>query len=129
MHRGAYRNDAQKAFQLAFDFIANAVEPLEPRTRVIPGSIEKHGRNLMLKFVLAAATAMVMLAQSASAAMDCSAGLDKHMGMVMKMTQASAEKRAALHRMALSGYDHCVAGDEVNAKAFWDMISSTANSK
>ncbi len=83
----------------------------------------------MLKFVLAATAAMFMLVQSASAAMDCGAGLDKHMGMVMKMTQASSEKRAALHRMALSGYDHCVAGDEINAKTFWDMIASTASSK
>ncbi len=82
----------------------------------------------MLKFVLTAATAAFVLAMPASAAMDCSAGLDKHMGMVMKMTQASSEKRAALHRMALSGYDHCVAGDEVNAKAFWDMVA-TAGSK
>lgn len=82
----------------------------------------------MLKFFVAAVTATIVLAQPASAAMDCGASLDKHMSSVMKMTQATPEKRAALHRMTLAGYDHCMAGDEINAKAFWDMVA-TAGSK
>ncbi len=81
----------------------------------------------MLKYVLVAITAAVVLAQPASAAMDCGSNLDKHMAMVMKMSAATAEKRAALHRMSLAGYDHCMAGDEVNAKTFWDMVATGAS--
>ena len=81
----------------------------------------------MSKFLLAAVTAAVVLAQPAYAAMDCGGSMDKSVSSIMKMTAASAEKRAALHRMALSGYDHCMAGDEINAKSFWDMVSTAAS--
>ena len=76
--------------------------------------------------ILYAAIAAACLAQPAFAAMDCGNMLDKHTGMIVKMTAATPEKRAAMQRMALRGYDHCMAGDEVNAKMFWDMISTAA---
>ena len=81
----------------------------------------------MSKFLLAVVTAAVIFASPASAAMDCGGSMDKSVSSIMKMTSASAEKRAALHRMAMRGYDHCMAGDEVSAKSFWDMISTAAS--
>lgn len=53
---------------------------------------------------------------SAMAAMDCGSELDKHVGMVTKMSKASAAKAAALHRMAMQGYDYCMAGMELDGK-------------
>ena len=81
----------------------------------------------MLKFAFAALAGVLLLAQPASAAMDCGANLDKHTSMIMKMTSATPEKRAALQRMSLRGYDHCMAGDEFNADAFWKMVSTAGN--
>ena len=81
----------------------------------------------MSKFLFAAVAASIVFAQPAFAAMDCGGGMDKSVSSIMKMTAASAEKRAALHRMALRGYDACMAGDEVNAKTFWDMIGTAAS--
>lgn len=83
----------------------------------------------MPKMMTMAMVSAMLLAQPAFAAMDCGASLDQHTSMIMKMSQASPEKRAALQRMALRGYDHCVAGDEVNAKALFSMVMSTASSK
>lgn len=78
----------------------------------------------MTKYALMAAASVLLLASgSARAAMDCGATLDQHATAITKMTGAPPGKRAALHRMALSGYDHCIAGDEFNAKKYFEMIS------
>lgn len=81
----------------------------------------------MIAKTLAAAALMTVLAAPAFAAMDCGGMLDKHSDMIGKMTKSSAEKRAALRRMALSGYDTCMAGDEFNATKFFEMIAREHN--
>ncbi len=81
----------------------------------------------MLKFAFAALAASVVLTQPAFAAMDCGGNLDKHTSSIMKMSAATPEKRAALQRMALRGYDHCMAGDEQSAEQFWKMIATAGS--
>jgi hypothetical protein len=76
----------------------------------------------MLRPMLCAALLAAAMATPASAAMNCGATHDKHATDITKMSGANADKRAALHRMALAGYDHCMAGDEFNAMKFFDMI-------
>lgn len=67
------------------------------------------------------ATLMAAVATPA-AAMDCGAMLDSHMDAVGKMSKTSAEKRAAMRRMALQGYDYCMAGDTFTAEKFFKML-------
>jgi hypothetical protein len=76
----------------------------------------------MLKAVAGAAIAIAVLASPALAAMECGSMLDKSADAILKMSNASPEKRAALRRMALHGYDNCMAGDEFNAMKFFEMI-------
>lgn len=71
--------------------------------------------------------AFVLCITPAAAAMDCGAMLDKHTAEINKMTKASPEKRAALMRMSLSGYDSCQAGDMLNAEKFFKMVMSQGN--
>lgn len=80
----------------------------------------------MSKYLFAVVAMATVLAQPALAAMDCGANLDKHSVMITKMTAAPAEKRAAMHRMNVQAYDHCMAGDEFNATAFWKMVADSS---
>lgn len=81
----------------------------------------------MSKPIFAALALMAVCATPAAAAMDCGKMLDSHTGEIMKMSKASPEKKAALQRMALAGYDSCVAGDMINAEKFFKMIMSAGN--
>lgn len=81
----------------------------------------------MSKVILAVVGLMVAGITPAAAAMDCGKMLDSHTTEITKMSKASAEKRAALTRMALSGYDSCMAGDMLNAEKFFKMIMDTSN--
>jgi hypothetical protein len=81
----------------------------------------------MSKAVLAAIGMMMVCITPAAAAMECGAMLDSHTTHITKMSKASSEKRAALTRMALSGYDSCMAGDMLNAEKFFKMIMDTSN--
>ncbi len=80
----------------------------------------------MLKLAAGALGAILLFAMPASA-MDCGKMLDSHTGEIMKMTKASSEKKAALQRMALQGYDSCVAGDMISAEKFFKMIMAAGN--
>lgn len=71
---------------------------------------------------LTALAATFAMAQPA-AAMDCGAMHDQYASAITKMSHVSAEKRAAMHRMALSGYDHCMAGDTFSAQRFFEMLA------
>jgi hypothetical protein len=77
--------------------------------------------------VAAGALGAILLFVTPAAAMDCGKMLDSHTGEIMKMSKASAEKKASLTRMALQGYDSCVAGDMLNAEKFFKMIMSAGN--
>lgn len=79
-----------------------------------------------MRLSVAAALSAAVLAASPAFAADCGSELDRHVGMIMKMTKASGDKRAALHRMAISGYDYCMAGDALNGKKLFDMIANQA---
>jgi hypothetical protein len=79
----------------------------------------------MLKAVIGAVMTLAVLASPALAAMECGSMLDKSADAIGKMTAASSEKRAALRRMAMQGYDSCMAGDEFNAMKFFEMIEKT----
>lgn len=81
----------------------------------------------MSKTLAAAFGALVLCVTPAAAAMDCGKMLDSHTAEITKMTKASTEKRAALTRMALSGYDSCVAGDLSSAEKIFKMIMSAGN--
>lgn len=81
----------------------------------------------MTKKLVLAALVIGALAAPAHAAMNCGGMLDEHSEKISKMTKANAEKRAALRRMAMQGYDHCMAGDELNATKFFEMISRDHN--
>lgn len=80
----------------------------------------------MSKSRFIAVAALVLLATPA-AAMDCGKMLDSHSAEIGKMAKATPEKRAALQRMALAGYDSCVAGDMLNAEKFFKMIMAAGN--
>jgi len=73
------------------------------------------------------AVALMVVCATPAAAMDCGKMLDSHTGEIMKMSKASPEKRAALQRMALAGYDSCMAGDMINAEKFFKMIMQSGN--
>ena len=81
----------------------------------------------MSKTLWGALGALILCVSPAAAAMDCSKMLNSHTAEIAKMETASPEKRAALTRMALSGYDSCMAGDMFNAEKFFKMIMDNAN--
>ena len=81
----------------------------------------------MSKTLAGAFGALILCVTPAAAAMDCGKMLDSHTSEITKMTKASAEKRAALTRMAISGNDSCIAGDMVNAEKLFKMIMSAGN--
>lgn len=85
------------------------------------------GSALMFKQLAGAFAVVTIGFTPAMAAMDCGKMLDEHAAVIGKMAKASAEKRAALTRMALTGYDSCMAGDTLNAEKFFKMIMDAGN--
>ena len=81
----------------------------------------------MSKMVLLAVGALLVCVTPAAAAMDCGKMLGSHTAEIVKMIKASAEKRAALTRMVVSGYDSCLAGDVFNAEKFFKMVMDNSN--
>lgn len=81
----------------------------------------------MSKSVMVAVAVLVLNITPAAAAMDCSTMLQSHMSEIVKMNKTTSEKRAALTRMVLSGYDSCMAGDMISAERYFKMIMDNAN--
>jgi hypothetical protein len=84
----------------------------------------------MLRSALIGIAALGVIAGGASAQgkMDCGA---LYMTALQKFhkdkaTTLPAEKVADINRIALRAYDACSAGDEFNAKAFFDMLDREA---
>ena len=84
----------------------------------------------MLRSVLIGTAALGIMtgAASAQAKMDCGAlyksALDKfHKELA---ANAPAEKIANVNRIALRAFDACTAGDEFNAKTFFDTLDKEA---
>ena len=81
----------------------------------------------MLKFALAGivgivATGLMAGPISAQSKMDCNAAYKGFLETYNKdqFAAAAPDKLAETHRLALRAYDACQAGDEFNAKAFFD---------
>jgi hypothetical protein len=81
----------------------------------------------MSKQLAAALVLTIAAITPAAAAMDCGKMLDSHTLEITKMAKAAPEKKASLTRMAVQGYDACVAGDMLNAEKFFKMIMSAGN--
>jgi hypothetical protein len=81
-------------------------------------------RNTDMSTRILGALAALALCITPAAAMDCGKMLDSHTVKITQMTKESAEKRAALTRMAIRGYESCKAGDMLNAEKFFAMITS-----
>ena len=79
-------------------------------------------RKLTIAIVGSTVLMFGLVGGPAIAQMNCNGMLDTHSAMINSMSTASAEKRAALRRMALQGYDHCMAGDMVSAEKFFKMV-------
>ena len=79
-----------------------------------------------MRTLIASTLAAAVFASAPAYAMNCGGELDRHVGLIMKMTKSSADKRAALHRMALNGYDYCMAGDAFNGAKLFEMIANQA---
>jgi hypothetical protein len=71
-----------------------------------------------------AACAIIAGATSSQAALDCGALYRSALEKVHKEEAGGLEpdKIAELHRLALRGFDACSAGDEFNARAFFDEL-------
>jgi hypothetical protein len=76
----------------------------------------------MMRQMLGAAVVILAMANPAAAAMNCGEMLNKASSDLGKMDHISSEKRAAMHRMVVQGYDYCMAGDEFNARKFFEML-------
>ena len=81
----------------------------------------------MSKSGMVAIAIMVLCVTPAAAAMDCGKMLESHSSEIVKMSKNTAEKRMALTRMAVAGYDACMAGDMLNAEKYFKMIMENAN--
>jgi hypothetical protein len=84
----------------------------------------------MIRAALIGIAAMGVIAGSASAQgkMDCGALYKSALEKFHKEKAAGlpAEKIADANRIALRAFDACTAGDEFNAKAFFDMLDREA---
>jgi hypothetical protein len=81
----------------------------------------------MTRFVATTLIALACLAGPAAAEkMDCAKMLESTQSHIAKM-KTSADKRAALSRMALSGYDSCMVGDMLNADKFFKMVMESGS--
>jgi len=77
-----------------------------------------------MKRILLASVAAICLNAGAANAMNCGVVFDElHKAISGHLTMVP-EKRVALARMAMSSYDHCMAGDATSAKATRAMIMS-----
>ena len=78
----------------------------------------------MLRTAFIGITALGFIAGTASAQdkMDCGALYKGYMEKLHADVGLEGNKFVALHRLALRGYDACSAGDEFNARDFWDEI-------
>jgi hypothetical protein len=76
----------------------------------------------MMRHIIIATAVVTALASPAAAAMNCGDMLSKASSDLGKMDHISSEKRAAMHRMVVQGYDYCMAGDEFNARKFFEML-------
>ncbi len=74
----------------------------------------------MLKKLLGAGVALTLLAAPALAG--CEEELDALSKAISGPVTMAAGHRAAMMRMALSGYDHCMAGDPKSFAATRDQI-------
>lgn len=75
------------------------------------------------------AVSAALVSTSTRAAMDCGSTLDKASTAISGMSTANAERRAALRRMAMTGYDHCMAGDVSAAEKFFAMVMAGGNQR
>jgi hypothetical protein len=69
-----------------------------------------------------ALTISLTLAGSSAQAADCGAVLDELTRAVSGNLTMSGDKKAAMLRMATSGYDHCMSGDTKHSGNVRDMI-------
>jgi hypothetical protein len=77
----------------------------------------------MPRIVPALAVTLTLLASSGSAqAADCGAVLDELTRAVSGHLTMSGDKKASMLRMAMSGYDHCMAGDTKHSGNVRDMV-------
>jgi hypothetical protein len=97
---------------------ANAISIL--RLTLFPGR-----RNLkdshMLRSIFCAGLLLATVSSSAQAA-DCGAVLDELTKAVSGNLTMSGDRKAAMLRMASSGYDHCMAGDTKYSGNVRDML-------
>ena len=75
----------------------------------------------MKKLALIAALAFTAFAPAANAA-ECGAVLDELTKAVSGNLTMSPERKASMLRMAMSGYDHCMAGDTKSSGNIRDML-------
>lgn len=77
----------------------------------------------MSKLVPTLAVALTLFTSSVSAqAASCGADLDELTRAVSGHVTMSSEKKASMLRMAMSGYDYCMAGDTKHSGNVRDMI-------
>lgn len=77
-----------------------------------------------MKRLLLVSLAAIVLNTGAANAMNCGVVFDELHKAISGHLTMPAEKRIALTRMAMSSYDHCMAGDTTSAKATRAMIMS-----
>ena len=75
----------------------------------------------MSRIAVCALIALTTLAPAAKAA-DCGAVLDELTKAVSGHLTMSSEKKAAMLRMATSGYDHCMSGNTKYSGEIRDML-------
>ena len=78
------------------------------------------------RFAILLATSMALVAQPATAKMDCHALYDEAKTTINKRT-ATADHREASFRLAQHAYDLCTVGDEDFAKRFFDRLRDGGN--
>ena len=78
----------------------------------------------MLRTALISITALGFIAGTASAQdkMDCDALYKGFLAKVHAAVGLEGDRIVDLHRLALRGYDACSAGDEFNARNFWEEV-------
>lgn len=75
----------------------------------------------MRRLALSALLAVTMFTPTAQAS-DCGVQLDELAKAISGHLTMSPDKKASMLRMATTGYDHCIAGDDKYAGATRDMI-------
>lgn len=80
----------------------------------------------MLRKTMAPLVLLAMMSGGAQAQMDCDKAMTNASEKIARMKVANG-KRVALTRMALQGYDYCMAGDTFNADKFFKMLELGKN--